>query len=636
MRQLEQAYANTDRFVLVEAYFAETEEDAQFNSWTGRAVGFTDDRDNGQGQSHRSLSGSGYNSVRVVWEDQEEDTLSPWEVSLKDAMPPQRPTLADEEKRTIRRALNNLKGLPNIDAFRSPVDESFYSDYRTRVEVPMDLTFITTRLEADYYSTKYSVVADVRLIHTNCAKYNGDFDDLTELSAQLVAAVENNVFSDEEKEFFHKYDLPISGVPLDSLVELGNGGSDLSSAPLVIQRRPQRHCRPPRSVLEDITGSSPEECKASRSARVNRSIRATVRRAGAQLPGSESSVLEAVEQPEVAPTLEQLSSNGRARGRTATTRQNNQRELTSSRNIPQRSARLGSRNSVYQDPSSDIDEETEHSMQASSHRSLRPGLRNSQVQYSSPSDVEGNRGERRASFRRTTRSTAQGEPRRLQIRIRSAPFQAAKSDDEPEELLDEEVGQVIVGRRSLRSTRSSLTNNLVPETDSRPTNGGNRAGTKRSRSNSDTDDAISEKELHVKESDFEDDIDGQENSSEPESEPSTQASSSNSDVASKKKVKARLTRSQSAKSEDWSVEQGRKKAPRKRDVKAAGSQFRSSHARGTQHRTSSYVDPSESEFGSDIDSPESITQERKRQKGNSLTKKNNGLFIHMLSFFESM
>ena len=46
----------------------------------------------------------------------------------------------------------------------------------------MDLSFITKRLEADYYSTKYSVAADVRLIHTNSAKYNGDNDDLTQLA----------------------------------------------------------------------------------------------------------------------------------------------------------------------------------------------------------------------------------------------------------------------------------------------------------------------------------------------------------------------------------------------------------------------------------------------------------------------
>ncbi|EEC48653.1 predicted protein, partial [Phaeodactylum tricornutum CCAP 1055/1] len=58
--------------------------------------------------------------------------------------------------------------------FLLPVNDYRYSDYPSRVEVPMDLTFVLNRLEADYYGSRPSVVADVRLIRDNCIKYNGE------------------------------------------------------------------------------------------------------------------------------------------------------------------------------------------------------------------------------------------------------------------------------------------------------------------------------------------------------------------------------------------------------------------------------------------------------------------------------
>ena len=602
-------------------------------SWTGCALDFSEDPDNGQEQSHPSLSGSGYNSVRVVWEDESEDTLSPWEVALKDAMPPRRPSLTDDEKRTIRRALKTINSLPNIDAFRSPVDESHYSDYRTRVEVPMDLTFITTRLEADYYSTKYSVVADVRLVQTNCAKYNGDHDDLTELAGHLIATFEDNVFSEEEKLFFHEYDLPISGLPLDALGDGENGGRELRSAPVVIQRRTARQRGPPRSVLEDIAGSSPEEAIASRVTRAGR----TVRLDGSREQRTESSILE-VAARHVAPTLEQLSSNNFARGRTTRTRHNNQRAASHTRNIPQRSTRAGSGNAANRDPSWNAMGETvqrsdgpdnrpfgtgDHGNSAT-HHSLRPGLRNSQSRDSSPSDEELHPLEDRRFSRAASSSAGQGDARRPRIRIRSSRRAPTADDEDFDGSQDHDMGQVAARGSSRRSTRNSAAVGFVPEASLRSRSRKTRAGTKRPRDSS--DEASSAEEPGADESDFGEDFDGKGHSSGSESEISEAFGNRNGTVSTRIS-RAQTRRSRAVKAEDGSVgsaQLGRKKAPQNRRTEAIDSYV--CHARSTRHSRKSYVDPSESEFGSDVDSPESCTQPLKPRKGNNDSKKRRGLF----------
>jgi len=215
LKQLEDAVADADRDVEVEAFFGEEDvedEDAEFVAYPARGVDFSRDADNGQALSHPSLSGSGYNSVRLDWIlDSGSIDMSPWELSIKDADAPYRPKLDENEKRAVRKALSIIRGLPNVDEYFRYAVADAYTDYHTRVEVPMFLNYIIQRLEGDYYSTRYSVVADVRLLHTNSAKYNGDNDDLTQLAAEVVATFEENILNEEERAFFHKYDAPISG-----------------------------------------------------------------------------------------------------------------------------------------------------------------------------------------------------------------------------------------------------------------------------------------------------------------------------------------------------------------------------------------------------------------------------------------
>lgn len=660
------AATNTSRAVSVEAYYAEAEEDAEFTAYTGRAVAFAEDPDHGQEQSHPSLSGSGYNSVRVVWQDNDDsDVFSPWECSVRDTEAPERPRLSDNDKKIIRRALDIVKGLPNVDAFRHPVNERRYSDYRTRVEVPMDLTFIANRLETDYYSTKYGVVADMRLIQTNCAKYNGDHDDLTELAAQLVATFEENVFDDEaEKAYFHQYDAPTSGAQ-EALEDNANdataSGSSLSSALPVVRQRSQRQRRPPRSVLEDVMGET-EESRQTRSSRTGRSSRPASRRASSRLQETENSVLMAVAQPDVAPTLEQLS-NGRVRGRSTRARQNNRREATQARNMPQRAARAGLRNSIYRDVPSDVDEETDQSPQASphrrtsrrtntttSHRSLRAGLRNSGVQQapsSSDEDVDELNMQPQAwtsSSRTTRRPAAQEPPRRPRLRIR-APRQSEPADDADDELAESSADDAESSpsqrsasrrssRRSPRGSRRAAASAPSPENESPPSAGRSRNRSKRRKSN-DTDDASFDEERGDDESDFEG-SNGNEDSAGDDDDISVEASSdSESEIVNTRSSRTRKTRQRAIEKEEQD-ESSVGSAPitnsrsRNRRLEAPQSPFRSSHVRSTQRKRTSYVVPSESEFESDVDSPE-LTAPRPKQRKTSHNSKKRGLSVSFCS-----
>lgn len=77
----------------------------------------------------------------------------------------------------------------------------------------MDLTFIMNRLENNYYSNKYSVVADMRLIADNCVKYNGEIDSLSDLSRNMYETFRDLVLTNEELTWFLDYDKPLMSVP---------------------------------------------------------------------------------------------------------------------------------------------------------------------------------------------------------------------------------------------------------------------------------------------------------------------------------------------------------------------------------------------------------------------------------------
>ena len=246
-------------------YRAESQvEDDEFEPWKGRVERFLDDDSNDP-----NLQGSGFDSIEVSWGSRDErDRVSTWEVNVIGSVQPgavARPSLSEDEKQDIRRALNEIKAVKRVDEdgfeikvediFQLPVDETRYSDYSTRVEVPMDLSFVSKRIAGDYYANIFSVVADIRLIRENCAKYNSDHDCLTLLANDMAARFEELMLSEDQRNILEKFDKiaaanssPTEGsAPSEQLGELGRRVTRPRPAPRI------------RSVLEShssVAGSN--------------------------------------------------------------------------------------------------------------------------------------------------------------------------------------------------------------------------------------------------------------------------------------------------------------------------------------------------------------------------------------------
>jgi hypothetical protein len=188
------------------------------------------------------LLGSGYGTLKVEWDSEDPPSLlSPWEVTLRDKVyeTPPPPTLSEAATVAVGKALAKVEALPNVEEyFLYPVDESRYSDYRNRVEVPMNFSFIKERLAAGYYSNVRSVLSDARLIKENCMKYNGP-SELSQTASDIYDS-----FKDEVKRHVDIDEAPVSG-PVSLLAgdaagvrqeEISNGPS---RAPRLARRQRQ-------------------------------------------------------------------------------------------------------------------------------------------------------------------------------------------------------------------------------------------------------------------------------------------------------------------------------------------------------------------------------------------------------------
>lgn len=143
------------------------------------------------------LLSSGYGTLEVEWTESDDPNsiMSPWEVSVQDEAyeTPSPPTLSEPASLAVAKALAKVEALPNVEEyFMYPVDETRYSDYRNRVEVPMNFSFIKERLAAGYYSNVLSVLSDAKLIKENCLKYNGP-SELSQSASDVYDAFENEI-----------------------------------------------------------------------------------------------------------------------------------------------------------------------------------------------------------------------------------------------------------------------------------------------------------------------------------------------------------------------------------------------------------------------------------------------------------
>jgi hypothetical protein len=268
IESLERALSSGESSPEIEAYYAEdgSPNDSELTHYKGVVKDHSRTSDDLSGPN---LCSSGYRSLVVEWEDGTSDVVSPWEVNVcgsAESSQPSRPSLTDEEKKSVLKALAALKDLPGVEAFMTRVDERRYSDYASRIEIPMDLTFITNRLEADYYATRFDVVADVKLIRENCAKYNGVNDDLTISASGMLEKFEGLVLSDEERQSYHDFEAAVVANIPQRDTNLQDVDVPVDSGATRRSARSQRQVQS-RSSLEDLPDPQTVRIRMGRSER---------------------------------------------------------------------------------------------------------------------------------------------------------------------------------------------------------------------------------------------------------------------------------------------------------------------------------------------------------------------------------
>ena len=184
----------------------------------------------------------------------------------------------------------------------------------------------------------------------------------------MLTKFEEQILSDDERGFFHGYDLPL-GVESHTTVD---NQSNNSGGAIAVRRRSRRQIPTRRSSLEDLP--VPRESFDSQSRQTRQRTRSyDARRSSRQARSTrveERSVLES----SGLRTLEQLSSNSRQglRGRTVqggrrfSVRQQNARQAAPEVPMPRRSSRPGLRNSVDAEIPSINEEQQVHLSQARS------------------------------------------------------------------------------------------------------------------------------------------------------------------------------------------------------------------------------------------------------------------------------
>jgi len=315
LRKLEEALSSQESVLQMEAYYRESRrEDAELTPYRGviESAARSSDLD---GDPH--LTCSGYRSVSVVWDTGERDLLSPWEVSLtKFPAESKRTMLNSAQKTIVRRCCQTLREIEGVeDLFGSPVDEHLYTDYKSRIEVPMDFTVVSARLEADFYGSLRSLLFDIELMKDNCVKYNGDNHDASVVAHAMVESAIELLLSREEIRDFKEFRKSVEERartrprrPVALVLNRLEPEPAQAAAPAI--RRSGRERRPPnQSSLESL----PEPSRG-RSTRRTRSTRERDNPAYL-LRRTRRSVLER-NPMESRGTLESLSSSrGRSRGR---------------------------------------------------------------------------------------------------------------------------------------------------------------------------------------------------------------------------------------------------------------------------------------------------------------------------------
>ncbi|EED16987.1 bromodomain-containing protein, putative [Talaromyces stipitatus ATCC 10500] len=91
----------------------------------------------------------------------------------------------------LRRFLNHIQNHKQAWPFLRPVNKDEVPDYYNVIESPMDLSTIEERLERDQYAAPKGLIDDLKLIFSNCRRYN----DATTVYAKCAARLEKYVWS---------------------------------------------------------------------------------------------------------------------------------------------------------------------------------------------------------------------------------------------------------------------------------------------------------------------------------------------------------------------------------------------------------------------------------------------------------
>lgn len=81
---------------------------------------------------------------------------------------------------------NKLKNIADAWIFIKPVDKKFFKDYYSVVTKPMDLETIGKKAQSHKYHSRHEFLADIELILSNSALYNGPESQVTEKAQRLV------------------------------------------------------------------------------------------------------------------------------------------------------------------------------------------------------------------------------------------------------------------------------------------------------------------------------------------------------------------------------------------------------------------------------------------------------------------
>uniref|UniRef100_A0A915KXU4 Bromo domain-containing protein n=1 Tax=Romanomermis culicivorax TaxID=13658 RepID=A0A915KXU4_ROMCU len=124
-------------------------------------------------------------SFKVLWDNGDEERLSPWDLELFNAKKEELCQLAayepkpgdwinDRERDIGRlcRALEQIAQFSFAEPFAAPVDLNAYPTYCLCVEYPSDLSTIKTRLDNYFYRRIQAVEFDIKQIHKNAVTFN--------------------------------------------------------------------------------------------------------------------------------------------------------------------------------------------------------------------------------------------------------------------------------------------------------------------------------------------------------------------------------------------------------------------------------------------------------------------------------